>query len=230
MTPTTARNDLSSSERHADHDARPGDAFLALARMPARALEDVLMRGQAPDLASLVGWELRGLNTPPWARLLGIRKFIKGFYGPAGGVQPRADQPRGQPPRAIRGYNCAVVQNAVDQPWIGRPDPARPDRFGYFHVAAVDPTARDNAHLHAVLLDYGRDGNGSFDPARGLRDYLVQVDPAQPDLFLGKAYYALGPARLGVSFFVLERYRRACGTGATSGHSPVMGTSLHASA
>ncbi|HWN69094.1 MAG TPA: hypothetical protein VNM90_15755 [Haliangium sp.] len=236
MTPTTARNDLSRSEAPAgqarpqtrpetpDHDARPGDAFLALARMPARALEDVLLRGQAPDLASLVGWEFRGLNTPPWARLLGIRKFIKGFYGPAGGAQPATT------PAAIRGYNCAVVQNPVEEPWIGRPDPARPDRFGYFHVAAVDPTARDNAYLHAVLLDYGRDGNASLDPTRGLRDYLVQADPAQPDLFLGKAYYALGPARLGVSFFVLERYRRAHEICPATGQDPTPGTSLHASA
>jgi hypothetical protein len=232
MTPRTARNGLPNAPAsqqastqappQAEGDARPGAAFLALARMPVRALEELLQRGHAPDLASLVGWELRGLNTPPWARFLGIRKFIKGFYGPAGSARP------GVAPLAIRGYNCAVVQNAVDQPWIGRPDPARPDRFGYFHVAAVDPTARDNAYLHAVLLDYGRDGNAGFDPTRGLRDYLVQVDPAQPDLFLGKAYYALGPARLGVSFFVLERFRRACGVGPTSG--PTTNAGLHASA
>ena len=237
MTPTTARNEVSPSQaspapgptsdsqaplRAPGDDARPGAAFLALARMPARALEDVLRRGHTPDLASLVGWEFRGLNTPPWARFLGIRKFIKGFYGPASSAQPATV------PLVIRGYNCAVVQNAVEEPWIGKPDPARPDRFGYYHVAAVDPTARDNAYLHAVLLDYGRDGNASFDPTRGLRDYLVQVDPAQPDLFLGKAYYALGPARLGVSFFVLERFRRAGGIGPATG--PTMGSSLQASA
>lgn len=188
-----------------DRAAAPGDApsaaFLDLARSSRRALERALVRGETPDLAALVGWEFRGLNTPPWARLLGIRKFIKGFYGPA-------QAPAG-PLTRLRGYNCAVVQNRDDEPWIARPDPARPDRFGYFHVGAVDPTARDNAYLHAVLLDYGRDGNGNLDPVRGLRDYLVQVDPARPDLFLGKAYYALGPARAGVSFFVLERYRRA---------------------
>jgi hypothetical protein len=185
-------------------------AFLDLARSSGRALERALVRGQAPDLAALVGWEFRGVNTPPWARLLGIRKFIKGFYG-AGRASP------GAPLTRIRGYNCAVVQNGVDEPWIARPDPERPDRFGYFHVGAVDPTARDNAYLHAVLLDYGRDGNGNFDPVRGLRDYLVQVDPSLPDLYLGKAYYALGPARIGVSFFVLERYRRAPAGGSGDG-------------
>ena len=69
-------------------------------------------------------------------------------------------------------------------------------------------TARDNAYLHAVLLDYGRGGNKAWDPTRGLRDYLVQVDPKNDDLYLGKAYYAVGPARVTSNFFILERHRR----------------------
>lgn len=219
MTRATVSPDSSGAAAHLhaerpDQDARPSKAFLELARMPARELERVLVRGRTPDLASLVGWEFRGMNNPRWARLLGIRKFIKGFYGPAGRAQSAPERARAAPGGelvAIRGYNCGVLQNADDEPWIGRPDPARPDRFGYFHVAAVDPTARDNAYLHAVLLDYGRGGNAGYDPSRGLRDYLVQVDPAEPELFLGKAYYALGPARLATSFFVLERFRRVSG-------------------
>jgi len=59
-----------------------------------------------------------------------------------------------------------------------------------------------------VLLDYGRGGNKPWDPTRGLRDYVVQVDPSNPDLFLGKAYYALGPLRVHSNFFILERLRR----------------------
>jgi hypothetical protein len=37
-----------------------------------------------------------------------------------------------------------------------------------------------------------------------LRDYLVRLSD---DLYLGKAYVALGPGRLPVSYFVLERHR-----------------------
>jgi hypothetical protein len=222
MTQTDARREDRRDPQAARAQAgdRPSAAFLALARMPARALERMLVRGQAPDLVSLAGWAFRGLNTPPWARLLGIRKFIKGFDAPAG------LQAQGAPLRELRGYNCAVVQNAVDEPWIGRPDPARPERFGYYRVGAVEPSARDNAYLHAVLLDYGRGGNARLDPARGLRDYLVQVDPERPDLFLGKAYYALGPARLGVSFFVLERHRPVPEMGPTRGTRPRMGSTF----
>ena len=43
-----------------------------------------------------------------------------------------------------------------------------------------------------ALLDYGKGGNPRGDLAAGVRDYLVQLGP---DLFLGKAYYALGPLR-----------------------------------
>jgi len=41
-----------------------------------------------------------------------------------------------------------------------------------------------------------------------LRDYVVQPDPADPDLLLGKAYLALGPFRVPSNFFVIERLRR----------------------
>jgi hypothetical protein len=98
-----------------------------------------------------------------------------------------------------------VAQNGVRESWLAKPDRDRPKRFGFYRVDHVDPTARDNAYLHAVLLDYGRGGNKRFDPTSGLRDYLVQVDADNPDLFLGKAYYALGPMRVATNFFLLER-------------------------
>lgn len=199
-------------QRHGgDPASAPGERFLALGRQPRAELERALQRGHTPDPAQLVGWEFRGLNTPAWAGWAGIRKFLKGFYDPTGPGAGVADAARAWAPREIWGYNCPVVQNRLEEPWVARPDHDRPRRFGYYRVTAVDPTARDNAYLHAVLLDYGAGGHVRLDPARGLRDYLVQVDPASPDLYLGKAYYALGPVRVGVSFFVLERYRRAPG-------------------
>ncbi len=170
--------------------AGPSPAFLELAGRARRALEDALLRGHTPDIEQLAGWEFRGMNTPPWARAVRVRKFVKGFERRSGGQ--------------IFGYNRPARQNRDDQPWevTGAP-------FGWYRVTPVDATDRDNAYLHAALLDYGRGENRLWDPTRGLRDYLVQVDAASPDLYLGKAYYALGPARLAVSFFVLERLRRA---------------------
>jgi hypothetical protein len=174
----------------------PSAAALALARAPRAELERAVQRGATPDVDALIGWEFRGINAtppgaPPIARLLGIEKFIKGFF-------------RGSD-RRVMGYNCPVVQNVLDGRWRARPSDAAPKRFGFYEVGPVDATSRDNAYLHAVLLDYGKGGNPAYDPSRGLRDYLVQIDD---DRWLGKAYYALGPARIAVGYFLLERFRR----------------------
>jgi hypothetical protein len=175
-------------QREREPGQAPSARFLEIARSGRHALEETLLRGHMPDLGELAAWEFRGMNTPPWARAARIRKFVKGFE--------RRDE--GQ----IFGYNRPAAQNRDDDAWqvTGRP-------FGFYRVTPVDATDRDNAYLHAALLDYSRGENRPWDPSRGLRDYLVQVDLADPDLFLGKAYYAVGPARVPVSFFVLERLR-----------------------
>ncbi len=195
---TTSSPPTSSSSSRAAAPAAPPPfptaAALALERATRAELELVMVRGATPDLDALVGWELRGINHPGWARLAGIKKFVKGFF--------RAEDGR------VMGYNSPVVQNVLDGRWRTTPSDTAPKRFGFYEVVPVDPTSRDNAYLHAVLLDYGRGGNKRWDPTRGLRDYLVQVDPANPDLFLGKAYYALGPLRVHSNYFILERFRR----------------------
>ena len=148
------------------------------------------MRGGLPSLDDLVGWEFRGinhlpLNVLPVAQAVGIKKFVKGFYRDKAG--------------RVMGYNRAVRRNPLDGRWhVGT------TRYGFFEVHEVDATARDNAYLHAVLLDYGKGGNKPYDPIGQLRDYLVQLET---DLFLGKAYAALGPLRIPTSFFILERHR-----------------------
>ena len=178
----------------------PTREALALEQTPRAELERVFQRGVMPDLDGLVGWEFRGinrlpLNSVPWGTLVGIKKFIKGFH-------------RGEDGR-VMGYNCPVEMNALDGRWIAKPSDNAPKRFGFYEAHEVDATARDNEYLHALLLDYGKGGNPRFDITAGLRDYVVQVDPANPDLLLGKAYYAFGPARLGgLNFFILERHRR----------------------
>jgi hypothetical protein len=173
----------------------PTESALRLEASTHAELELAFVRGEMPDLEQLVGWEFRGINHPVWARLAGIKKFVKGFF-------------RNSDDGRVMGYNCPVVQNVLDGRWHTKPSDTAPKRFGFYEVAAVDPTARDNAYLHSVLLDYSKGGNRPWDPTNGLRDYLVQVDRDNPDLFLGKAYYALGPLRVHSNFFILERFRR----------------------
>lgn len=176
--------------RHAT-SAFPSREAMELAHASLAELERAFQRGTTPDAEDLIGWEFRGINAtprglPPFPKLLGIQKFVKGMY-------------RDEAGRAM-GYNTPVAQNVLDGRWH-----ARAKRFGYYTVDAVDPTARDNAYLHALLLDYGRGGNPRLDVSRGLRDYLVEL---APDRYLGKAYYALAGARVPAGFFILERWRR----------------------
>lgn len=166
----------------------PSEQFLELCRADRKVLEETLVRGNEIDPQSLVGWTFRGANTPAWARAVGIKKFIKGFYAKEG---------------VVWGYNMSVHQNRLAAPWT-LPEPHAPKRYGYYQVTKVDPEARDNAYLHAVLLDYSRGKNPRLDPSSRLRDYLVAVDD-RGDLLLGKAYLAFSGRRVPVSFFVLER-------------------------
>lgn len=171
----------------------PSTAQLRLEQTPMHELEKIFVRGVQPNLDDLVGWEFRGinhlpLNRLPVANLVGIKKFVKGFF--------RTEDGR------VMGYNSPVKNNALDGRWH-----VAPKKFGFYEVAPVDPTARDNFYLHAVLLNYGKGKNPAYDPSQVLRDYVVQVDANNPDLFLGKAYGAFGPLRIPTNFFILERFR-----------------------
>jgi hypothetical protein len=182
-----------SSPRIYQSSALPSVAALRLEQTPMRELEKIFQRGVTPDLDALVGWEFRGinhlpLNALPVAQIAGIKKFVKGF------VRDEAGQ--------VTGYNSPAKNNALDGRWH-----VAPKRFGFYETNPVDATSRDNAHLHAVLLDYGKGGNSAMNPMSLLRDYLVQVDPKNPDLYLGYAYGAVGPLRIPLNFFILERYR-----------------------
>ncbi len=164
-----------------------------LTRSSDSKLEEIFRRSRGPDLGGVAGLEFRGFNVPWFTRLLGIQKFIKGFFDAGSGIE---------------GYNIPVRQNGFDTPWLHRPDPDSPKRFGFYRVAKVDPRSRDNFYPDAVLLDYGASPRNAFYRVeRVLRDYLVQPDPKNPDILLGKAYIALGGIRIKSNFFVLERLR-----------------------
>lgn len=166
--------------------------FLRVASLPSRELETLVVRGEPPSLEAIVGWEYRGMNTPQWAKFVGIKKFVKGFY--KAGTE-------------AYGYNEPVVQGRQDAPWRAKPTDDSPRRFGFFWVGSPDPTSRDNAYLNSILLDYARGKGFPIDPTKTLRDYVVRVEKGSDDILLGKAFVAVGPARVPVSYFVLERHR-----------------------
>ncbi len=160
------------------------------------ALDEVLLQGSMPELEALDGWEFRGYNVNPASELIRARKFKKGFY-----LDP-ADTSR------MRGYNVKVEQNGLLNPWVDQMQHGAPVRHALYTVYPVRADDRDNRYLNALMLNYGQGDNPPLDPSRVLRDYLVKVSPDNDDLFLGKAYAAIGPLRSFGGFFVLERYNR----------------------
>jgi hypothetical protein len=188
----------SAKERIAHPNA--GLTYFDLAVMSAHDLQIVFDAAIKPTFGQLLGWEFRGWNPPRFARILGFQKFKKGFFLDEGQTADGA---------AISGYNVFVHQNWLDDPHIVSRKDGHPKYHGFYKVSEVDPGAADNKHPHALLLNYGIGTNASYNPERVIRDYLVQVDPNNPDLLLGKAYIALGPARVFSNFFVLDRYNKA---------------------
>jgi hypothetical protein len=161
-------------------------------------LEQVMRCGTTPELSRLSGWEFRGFNTPEILQLAGIRKFKKGFY------RDDATRPHQE---GLQGYNVNVVQGTLGEPWVDVERAGKPVRMGWYEVQTVKLADPDNKYPNAVLINYARsDKNATVDPTRLLRDYLVQVHPENPDLYLGKAFLAVGPLRVFVSYFVLERH------------------------
>jgi hypothetical protein len=169
-----------------------------LARSDPETLKQVMRQGVTPRFSDLVGWEFRGFNQPYITGILGFQKFKKGFF------VPPDQSPEGP---EVAGYNVLVVQNGLYGKWIALPDEDRPKRYGFYRVYRVRSNEVDNKYPLALLLNYGLPRNG-LNPARLLRDYLVQVDAENPDLFLGEASFAIGSLRVFPSHFVLERYNK----------------------
>jgi hypothetical protein len=159
------------------------ERFRDLLGRSAHDLDACMRRGGTPEADRLVGVEYRGANTAGWTVRLRMQQFVKGFER--------------RPDGRLFGYNRRVAQ---DDRWA---DPG--SRFAFFEVRDVDPAARDNHYLQALLLDYAAAGGSRLDPARGIRDYLVRVDSGSDDLLLGRAFLALGPLRPSPTYFVLER-------------------------
>lgn len=172
--------------------------FPRIAKMPQPELESLLLRGSTPDPATLVDWEFRGFSHNPITLLVRARRFRKAF---------QADPAYPSEPSFLLGYNVAVHPGLITDPYIAAPSEGKPFRHSFYHVRPCPTSGPDHLYPHALFLNYSTPSqNPPFQPARFLRSYLVQPDPHNPDLLLGKAYAALADRRLFAGFFVLERY------------------------
>lgn len=158
--------------------------FDTLMGVPLRRLAAIHAAGTRPDPAVLAGREYRGANRPAASRLLGIRRFVKGFEQ--------------DPDGAVRGYNKQVRGASLQAPWTAvRRKDGRVAWAPFLVLPGPDGTT-------GLLLDYGAVADPEPGVARRLRDVLVRVDPGSDDLLLGRAYVAVGSRRLPVGWFVLE--------------------------
>jgi hypothetical protein len=156
-------------------------------------LDRLMKASPPPGLSDVVGFEFRGWNLQESTKLLGTRKFKKGFYGdPADGH--------------AWGYNVPVKQNGKHGPWIAEPSEEKPKYYFFFKVLPVG-AADEPKYPNSLVVDYRK--WPEYFPANPVRftvDYLVFPDSANRDLILGKSYWELGPLRPFLGYFVLERH------------------------
>lgn len=156
---------------------------------------ELFMRGTAPSLRELEGWQYDGRNLSLISFFIRVRRFIKGFVTSGAGARPDM----------IDGYNLwARQENGLVEPW----EPTSLERHGFYKVYPVKRDERDNKYLHALILNYGLGENPWHHPSRFLRDYVVQVYPDDPGLLIGNADVAVGPLRILGGYFVMRRRGR----------------------
>ena len=165
-------------------------------------LETYMAGAKGPSLESISGWAFRGWNVlAPHERLVMVilqnTRFFKCFFPAKDGS--------GQ----LVGYNLKVKNGGLDDPWTCRPSDEQPASQGHYKVYPTRNRPGKNRYPNAVFLDYAQPENNLFTGST-IDDYLVQPDPENPDLLMGKAYTHLGiltPA----TFFILERARPHAG-------------------
>jgi len=167
---------------------------LDLWRLNSSTLKEFMNKGTEPDKDFLSGYLYRGLNVGFLARLIGRRKFIKYFKDfPISSLL------------AFLGNNFMVKQNDPDEEYIKLFKDGSPIPEGYFLIEVAEDNREWNHYQDAIFLDYGKGNNKRYQPAKLLRDYLVQPFPGNKEILLGHAYFAIFGFKVPFTFFILER-------------------------
>ena len=169
--------------------------YLELWKSGTKKLEHYMSIGSMPSMRHLDGWRFRCLNVGPTAKLLGIQKFIKCFYN--------VDYHFGS---MLTGHNISVEQNAPSDINEKKMKNGVHKIQGYYLVESENRNF--NKYQNAALLHYGRADNHWWEPAKRLRDYLVQPFADNANILLGKAFFAIGPFQVFGGYFVLERLEK----------------------
>lgn len=191
---------MTSSPRKAK-GPRMALTYHELCTSPRARLEQWLVEAKGPSLASICGYEFRGFNVlAPHEKavmwVLGNVRFIKCFF----------PGPKGDASEPLDGYNMKVKNGGLADPWATVPNEEKPTKIGRYKVYGTRNRPGKNLYPNSVFLDYAQPGNTLFSGST-IDDYVVQPDPANPDLLLGKAYTRLG-LMTPSTYFCLERYQK----------------------
>lgn len=183
--------------------------FEMLAKAGKKTLEEIMKNGTTPDLESMAGWEFDGYNLTFTATILSIRKFRKGFYKEKDNYKGYNEFIKGfdKEEDKYKGYNVKMKQNKFKKPWKYKNE-QNPERFGWFDIfqsSAFKFAKGKTYYPNAVLLHYGLDKRNTLLEGKMLRDFLVQVNKDDKDLYLGKAYNAVGKSWVMPSYFIIKR-------------------------
>jgi len=170
---------------------RSSSDFLPLRQ---RELKAMLAGGYAIDPDAIAGHGYRGisLGLPDVAVWLSWRTFQKTFHR--------------LPDGRLVGWNVRVEQRGLTAATVAKERKRAPWTFGYYEVVPMAGRRAPIGPDHGLLIDYGRGGNGIFEPFRPMRDPLVALEKGSAERLLGWSYVELGPLRIPTpSYFLLER-------------------------
>jgi hypothetical protein len=192
MSKTSGRADAEPMVTRALNGGYASARYRELAGWSNKQLDALWRQASPATVNGMVDWEYIGWNTsPPGVKLVKLQKFSKGLF-----VARSGD---------VYGYNTPLVQNGLSDPWIAKPNDANPDRWRFYKVEFGDPLGLGK---EAMILNYGRGGNGPLRIYNRLLNYIVRVNQGSDELLLGRAMGDLGPLNFRINFFLLERHRR----------------------
>ncbi len=170
--------------------------FEELAKLNTKQMDALMLIGGTPTMEDVLGYEYRGYNMNAGTVILGTRKFKKGFFGDVA-------------KNHAWGYNVLVKQNNMSEPWLAKPDEQNPGRKYFFKLLPAG-SGCDARYDHSLFVDYASSGEYFIlHPTRYTVDYLVYPDPENHDLMLGKSDAVIGPIRLPLGYFILERHNKS---------------------
>jgi hypothetical protein len=165
-------------------------AFAALCNATEAELRRIFKESAKPDAKQLAGWAFKGRNVGPIPKAAGIERFVKCFFELEGSVE-------------VEGCNLWVRPFGAGRNW----ELANRPPHGFYVVRTEWQPSWGPSQKNAVMIDYAASlRNHRLNPERLIDDYLVQPDPDDPHVYLGKAFIGLGGLKVFSNYFVLLRH------------------------